>query len=72
MHPAHARRQFKGAQNIAHGVAIQGVIAVSTFRLAGGNYATPVLSRQLVSPGPLAKPRLNTRSSHSFSSAGQL
>ncbi len=42
----------------------------NTFRLAGGNHTTPVLSRQLVSPGPLAKPRLNTRSSHSFSSPG--
>src|SRR5699024_12414136 len=28
-HPAHARRQFKGAQNIAHRVAIQCVITRS-------------------------------------------
>ncbi len=55
MHPAHARRQFKGAQHIAHRVAIQRVITVSTFWLAGGNHATPVLSRQLVSSRPAGK-----------------
>lgn len=49
-----------------------GIAPVGALRLTGGNDATPVLSRQLIPPAPLAKPRLSTLSSHSFISAGQL
>src|SRR5699024_2300911 len=52
IHLAPARRHIRRAQHIAHRLAIQRVITLSTFRLAGCNDATPVLSRQLVSSRP--------------------
>ncbi len=47
----------RGAEHRSR-VAIQGVITVSTFRLAGGNPLRQYFPASWFPPGPLAKPRL--------------
>lgn len=52
VHTAHGSREFEWSQNIAHGITIQTIVAVSALWLARGDDATPVLSRQLVASYP--------------------